>query len=109
MFASGATANTSDPSRGTLDISGQPGEEASMNAKEIERAAYLAAHRILIADTSTAELGAAGARRKHAVDTIAAIIQDAFKIHVIGPKLVQRRPAAVVIELPRRASSFRPA
>ena len=80
-----------------------------MNAKEIERAAYLAAHRILTADTSAAEFAGAGARRTRTIDTIAAIIQDAFQIHrreyVVGPELAEPRRVAAVIELPRRASS----
>jgi hypothetical protein len=75
-----------------------------MNAKEIERAAYLAAHRILTADTSSAEFACAGARRTHTVDAIAAIIQDVFEMHkgeyATGPELAERRRVAVVIELP---------
>jgi hypothetical protein len=88
-----------------------------MNAKEIERAAYLAAHRILAADISASGLACPGAQRSHAVDTIAAIIQGVFEIYKpereyalerrarFAAEIVKRPRVAVVIELPRRASS----
>src|SRR5262249_13491727 len=50
-----------------------------MTDKEIERAAYVAAHRILEANTAAPELACAGARRSYAVDTIADIIREAFE------------------------------
>jgi hypothetical protein len=52
-----------------------------MGTKEIERAAYMAAYRILTADTSAPELACASARRSRAIDTIAGIIRDTFEAH----------------------------
>jgi hypothetical protein len=52
-----------------------------MHAKEIERAAYIAAHGILAADTGAPELACPGARRSHAVDVIADIIREVFELY----------------------------
>ena len=41
-----------------------------MNAKEIERAAYVAAHRVLAADTSAHELACPGARKSRAIAAV---------------------------------------
>ena len=90
-----------------------------MNAKEIEIAAYISAHRILEADTAAAELVCPGARRSRAVDTIADIIREVFELHSLhhpepvdrqerrvesGPQLISHR-RAILLELPVRASS----
>lgn len=90
-----------------------------MSAKQIERAAYMAAHRILVADTIGRGLACPGARRSRAVDTIAGIITEIFELQDAaaddaadrlaatesGPHLVDRRRIGVVLELPLRASS----
>jgi hypothetical protein len=91
-----------------------------VNAKEIERAAYVAAHRVLAADTTAHELACPGARRSRAVDTIAGIIREVFELHNAAcgdsnkwleatpesrPHLVDRRRTGVLLELPLRASS----
>jgi hypothetical protein len=91
-----------------------------MNPKEIERGAYMAAHRILTANTSVPELACPGARRSHAIDAIAAIIKDVFELHnealderlhrfeltaVSGPDAAVRRRPGVLLELPQRATS----
>jgi hypothetical protein len=52
-----------------------------MNANQIERAAYIAAHAILVADLGAANLACPGARRSRAVDRIAEIIRNIFEIH----------------------------
>jgi hypothetical protein len=52
-----------------------------MHAREIERAAYIAAHGILAADTGSPELACPGARRTHAVDVIAGIIRGVFELY----------------------------
>jgi hypothetical protein len=52
-----------------------------MNAHQTERAAYMAAHAILAANTSAPELACPGARRSHAVDVIASIIKDVLALH----------------------------
>jgi len=64
--------------------------------KEIERAAYMAAYRILTADTSSPELACASARRTRAIDTIAGIIRDTFEAH------------GVVAEAPRNDRTIEP-
>ena len=92
-----------------------------MTAKGIERAAYIAAHRILEAEKTAAELACPGARRSHTVDIIADIIREIFELHNLnpeetvdwlersvpfGPHLVNHRRTGRVLELPmRRASS----
>jgi hypothetical protein len=87
-----------------------------MNTRNNERAAYIAAHRILTADLSAPELACPGARWSHAVDTVAAIIQDVFECETNpkdfavtrtnraaeGPR---REQNAVLLELRQRASS----
>jgi hypothetical protein len=52
-----------------------------MDPRQIERAAYLAAHAVLAANTSAPELACPGARRSHAVDTIADAIKRVFEAH----------------------------
>jgi hypothetical protein len=52
-----------------------------MNPRHIERAAYLAAHAVLAANVSAPELACPGARRSHAVDTIANVIKSVFEVH----------------------------
>jgi hypothetical protein len=91
-----------------------------VNAKEIERAAYVAAHRVLAADTSAHELACPGAQKSRAVDTIAGIIREVFELHNAAcgdstkwleatpesrPHLVERRRTGVLRELSLRASS----
>ena len=83
-----------------------------MKANEIERAAYMAAHRILMADLSAAELACPGARRSRAVDAIAGIIKEVFELSTFECDYCFERAATcsadplerprTVIELPRR-------
>ena len=49
-----------------------------MTTNQVERAAYLAAHLILNADLSSANLACPGAKRSHAIDSVADIIKAAF-------------------------------
>jgi hypothetical protein len=49
-----------------------------MTAKQIERAAYIAAHRIVEASNGALQLACPGARRTYAVDRTAEIIREAF-------------------------------
>lgn len=86
-----------------------------MIATGIERAAYIAAHRIIEADTAESELVCPGARRSRAVDAIAEIIRDVFAppspeedewaererathLHVVNP----RRRRDGVLRIPSR-------
>jgi hypothetical protein len=52
-----------------------------MNAKQLERASYLAAHAVLSADVSAPHLATPGARRSYTVDAIAAKIRSVFELH----------------------------
>lgn len=52
-----------------------------MNAKQLERASYLAAHAILSANISAPHLATPGARRSYTVDTIAQQIRSVFELH----------------------------
>jgi hypothetical protein len=52
-----------------------------MNANQLERAAYIAAHRLLTTDVSAPELACPGARRSAVLDNMAKIIKGVFEIH----------------------------
>ena len=52
-----------------------------MNAKQLERASYLAAHAVLSANTSAPHLATPGARRSYAIDAIADKIRSVFELH----------------------------
>ena len=52
-----------------------------MNPNQMERAAYIAAHRILTTDLTAPELACPGARRSAIVDNIAAIIKGVYEAH----------------------------
>ena len=52
-----------------------------MNAKQLERASYLAAHAILSANTSAPHLATPGARRSYTIDVIADKIKNVFELH----------------------------
>ncbi|MGH9612725.1 MAG: hypothetical protein ACRD4P_06570 [Bryobacteraceae bacterium] len=52
-----------------------------MNAHQMERAAYIAAHRLLEADLSAPELACPGARRSALVDNIAKVIKSVYEAH----------------------------
>jgi hypothetical protein len=76
-----------------------------MNAKQLERASYMAAHAILSANTSAPHLATPGARRTYTVDTIAEKIRNVFELHCSALDEVEWRPEAsqklqlVVLEL----------
>lgn len=50
-----------------------------MNSSTIERAAYIAAHRIIQADLSSPQFACPGTRRSKMVDAIAGIIKDVME------------------------------
>ena len=52
-----------------------------MNANQMERAAYIAAHRILTTNLTAPELACPGARRSAMIDNIAAIIKSVYEAH----------------------------
>ena len=92
-----------------------------MNARKIQRTAYIAAHRILGANLNAPDLACPGARRSYAVDTIAGIIREVLELQNAGIdesrdgcettgesglRVVDRRPSTgMLLEFPLRASS----
>jgi hypothetical protein len=52
-----------------------------LNPNQIERAAYIAAHRIMTEDLASPELACPGARRSAHLDAIAKIIKSVFEVH----------------------------
>ena len=52
-----------------------------MNAHQMERAAYIAAHRILTTDLTAPELACPGARRSAMIDNLAHIIVSVYEAH----------------------------
>jgi len=52
-----------------------------MNANQMERAAYMAAHRLLTTDLTAPELACPGARRSAIVDNMAKVIMGVFEAH----------------------------
>jgi len=81
---------------------------SGMKAYQLERAAYVAAHAILAANTGAPELACPGARRSHAVDTIADIIKGVFEPHceelagaTVGGEPIQRHDPPYAIRRAR--------
>jgi hypothetical protein len=52
-----------------------------MNAHQMERAAYIAAHRIMTTDLTAPELACPGARRSAVLDNMARIIKSVYEAH----------------------------
>ena len=52
-----------------------------MNAHQMERAAYIAAHRLMTSDLSAPELACPGARRSAMLDKMARIIKSVYEAH----------------------------
>jgi len=52
-----------------------------MNAHQMERAAYMAAHRIMTTDLTAPELACPGARRSAILDNMARIIKSVYEAH----------------------------
>jgi hypothetical protein len=91
-----------------------------MNARDRERAAYIAAHRILSANLGAPELACPSARWTYAVDTVAGIIQEVFECQPssldvsatrteraadTAAECLARRQNGILLELVNRASS----
>lgn len=57
-----------------------------MNSSNLERAAYLAAHRIMQADLTNPQFACPGTRRSKMVDAIAGIIKDVMEAEAISPE-----------------------
>jgi len=79
-----------------------------MNARDMERAAYIAAHRILTANLSAPELACPSARWSHAVDMVAGIIREVFECQPNGldaSATRTERQNGILLELVNRATS----
>jgi hypothetical protein len=81
-----------------------------MNSRQIERAAYIAAHRLMTADLSAPRLACPGARRSAVLDSMAEIIKDVYEATATAspkkPQSVQRIPNLVAMSpAAKRASA----
>ncbi len=76
-----------------------------MNARQIERAAYIAAHRLMTMDCSAPQLACPGARRSAMLDNMANIIKSVYEASAVPaprkahgerrlPNIVAMNPAA---------------
>lgn len=52
-----------------------------MDAKQLDRAAYIAAHAINVANLNAPQLATPGARQTHKIDAMADIIRGVFQAH----------------------------
>jgi hypothetical protein len=80
-----------------------------MTSRQIERAAYIAAHRLMTTDVGAPELACPGARRSAMLDNMAAIIKDVYEASITAaPKKAhseRRIPNIVAINpAPKRAA-----
>ena len=80
-----------------------------MNAKQLERASYLAAYAVLSADVSAPHLATPGARRSYTVDAIANTIRSVFELHWSALDDSSDWQAPNLRELPLPAETFEPA
>jgi hypothetical protein len=71
-----------------------------MNAKQLERASYLAAHAVLAANISAPHLATPGARRSYMVDAIANQIRNVFELHCSAFDEPGDWPSARVLQAP---------
>ena len=86
-----------------------------MTTRGIERAAYIAPHRIVEVNTMASELVCPGARRSRSIHKIAETIREVFALHSThdneriereaesGLRVVNHRRACAVLQLPSRA------
>ena len=77
-----------------------------MNAKQLERASYLAAYAVLSADVSAPHLGTPGARRSYTVDAIANKIRSVFELHCSAFDDSSDWRAPDPVEVPMRGETF---
>jgi hypothetical protein len=74
-----------------------------MNAKQLERASYLAAHAVLSANISAPHLATPGARRSYMVDAIANRIRSVFELHCAAFDEPGEWPSASVLPTPEES------
>ena len=77
-----------------------------MNAKQLERASYLAAHAVLSADVSAPHLATPGGRRSYAIDFIANKIRSVFELHCSALDDSSEWRAPKLSELPLPEETF---
>src|SRR5579863_2435973 len=77
-----------------------------MNAKQLERASYLAAHAVLSADVSAPHLATPGGRRSYTIDTIANKIRNLFELHCSALDDSSAWQAPNLSELPVAGETF---
>lgn len=77
-----------------------------MNAKQLERASYLAAHAVLSADISAPHLATPGARRSYTIDAIANKIRSVFELHCSALDDSSDWQAPNLCELPLPGETF---
>jgi len=81
-----------------------------MNTRQIEQAAYIAAHRLMTTDLSAPELACPGARRSAVIDNMARIIKGVYEASAYAPPRrspgERRVPNIVALSsAPKRASA----
>jgi hypothetical protein len=79
-----------------------------MNAHQMERAAYIAAHRIMTTDLTAPELACPGARRSAIVDNMARIIKSVYEAHSQRFDETTDWWPSEIPEVPERIDSRRP-
>jgi hypothetical protein len=79
-----------------------------MSTYELERAAYIAAHAVLAADTTAPYLACPGARRSHAIDVVADIIKSVFEIHSERSEFADRRARPIKARFPTPPPAVQP-
>ena len=77
-----------------------------MNAKQLERASYLAAHAVLSANISAPHLATPGARRSYTVDAIAHQIRSVFELHCSAFDESGDWPSSPVFQAPVQEESL---
>lgn len=78
-----------------------------MNAHQMERAAYMAAHRIMTTDLTAPELACPGARRSAILDNMARIIKSVYEAHSARFDETTDWWPSEIPEVPERAEQLR--
>ena len=79
-----------------------------MNAHQMERAAYIAAHRLMTTDLSAPELACPGARRSAILDNMARIIKSVYEAHSERFDETTDWWPSEIPEVPERVETLRP-
>ncbi len=79
-----------------------------MNAHQMERAAYIAAHRIMTTDLTAPELACPGARRSAVLDNMARIIKSVYEAHSQRFDETTDWWPSEIADVPERTDTLRP-